>query len=218
MALSDVDRQLLQRCVTDQPNAWEEFVDRFLGLVLHVVDHAGRSRQITIPPQDREDIAAEVFLALIADDYKVLKRFRQHSSLATYLTVIARASSEKSEAKMLSAGATRVLNPYRTGGGLMVRQLLHPSVTEFMDAIQQFGDPELCLEEIQIQSGSQLAGKSLDNSPIKSEMDVLVVGIRRDTADLIFNPPSTLALDAGDMLLVMAHPQSLRRLEKLAEG
>ena len=41
-------------------------------------------------PQDEEDLASEFFLKVIRDDYAVLRRFRGESSLATYLTVIAR--------------------------------------------------------------------------------------------------------------------------------
>jgi len=37
-----------------------------------------------------EDLAAEAFLALISDDFAVLRRFRGESSLATYLTVVTR--------------------------------------------------------------------------------------------------------------------------------
>ncbi|HEY2415439.1 MAG TPA: sigma-70 family RNA polymerase sigma factor [Pirellulaceae bacterium] len=90
MALSDIDRQLLQRCLTRQPNAWEDFVDRFLGLVVHVVSHASTSRSIAVSQHDLEDLASEVFIAILADDYAVLRRFRGQSSLATYLTVISR--------------------------------------------------------------------------------------------------------------------------------
>lgn len=90
MALSDVDRQLLQRCLARQPRAWEDFVDRFLGLVLHVVQHTGQCRSIAISQHDLEDLASEVFVAILADDYAVLRRFRGQSSLATYLTVVAR--------------------------------------------------------------------------------------------------------------------------------
>lgn len=90
MALSDIDRQLLQRCLTRQPHAWEDFVDRFLGLVIHVINHTSVSRSIAISPHDLEDLASEVFVAILADDYAALRRFRGQSSLATYLTVISR--------------------------------------------------------------------------------------------------------------------------------
>jgi RNA polymerase sigma-70 factor, ECF subfamily len=90
VALSDIDRQLLQRCLARQPHAWEDFVDRFLGLVVHVVRHTSHSRSIAVSQHDQEDLASEVFVAVLADDYAVLRRFRGQSSLATYLTVISR--------------------------------------------------------------------------------------------------------------------------------
>ncbi|HUS39313.1 MAG TPA: sigma-70 family RNA polymerase sigma factor [Pirellulales bacterium] len=90
MALSEIDRSLLERCLSRDSEAWKEFVDRFMGLVVHVVNHTAGSRSIEITAQDREDLSAEVLLEVIASDFSVLRRFRGQSSLATYLTVIAR--------------------------------------------------------------------------------------------------------------------------------
>jgi RNA polymerase sigma-70 factor, ECF subfamily len=90
VALSEIDRNLLARCLARKPRAWEDFVDRFMGLVLHVIDHSAQCRSIRLPPDDREDIAGEVFLAIVKDDMAVLRRFRGEASLATYLTVITR--------------------------------------------------------------------------------------------------------------------------------
>ncbi|MBC8350797.1 MAG: sigma-70 family RNA polymerase sigma factor [Planctomycetes bacterium] len=90
MSLSDIDRDLLQRCLCSGSRAWEDFVDRFLGLVVHVVNHTSQSRSIRLSPQDREDLAAEVMFTIVDNDFAVLRRFRGDSSLATYLTVIAR--------------------------------------------------------------------------------------------------------------------------------
>lgn len=90
MALSEIDRSLLQRCLARKPRAWEDFVDRFMGLVVHVVNHSVQTRSLRLPPEDREDLVAQVFLTLVKDDLAVLRHFRGESSLATYLTVIAR--------------------------------------------------------------------------------------------------------------------------------
>ena len=40
--------------------------------------------------EDRDDLAAEVFLAIVKDDLALLRRFRGQSSLATYLPVVSR--------------------------------------------------------------------------------------------------------------------------------
>ena len=90
VALSDIDRSLLERCLANKPRAWEDFVDRFLGLVIHVINHTAQSRSILLSPADREDLVSEVMMAIVTDDMAVLRRVRGQSSLATYLPVIAR--------------------------------------------------------------------------------------------------------------------------------
>jgi RNA polymerase sigma-70 factor (ECF subfamily) len=90
VALTAVDRALLQRCLSHSPGAWNDFVDRFLGLIYHVVQHTAHLRSMPLRAEDVEDLAAEVLLQIVAADYAVLRQFRGESSLATYLTVIAR--------------------------------------------------------------------------------------------------------------------------------
>lgn len=90
MALTPVDRDLLRSLVQKDPGSWNDFVDRYLSLFYHVVHSTAHLRSVRLTPEDVEDIAAEVLLQLVADDYKALKAFRGNASLATYLTVIAR--------------------------------------------------------------------------------------------------------------------------------
>ncbi|MEM6468226.1 MAG: sigma-70 family RNA polymerase sigma factor [Planctomycetota bacterium] len=90
MSLSDIDKILLQRCLDGAPRAWQDFVERFLGLVIHVANHTAQARSIVLDDSTREDLVAEVFLTLLASDRAVLRKFRRDSSLATYLTVISR--------------------------------------------------------------------------------------------------------------------------------
>jgi len=61
-----------------------------MGLVIHVVNHTAQSRGMQLPPEDRDDLCASVFLAVVDNDLTVLRNFRSQCSLATYLTVIAR--------------------------------------------------------------------------------------------------------------------------------
>jgi RNA polymerase sigma-70 factor (ECF subfamily) len=90
VALSEIDRNLLERCLQGKPRAWEDFVDRFMGLVMHVINHTAQARGARLGPEDREDLCAEVFLSIVKDDFALLRHFRGQSSLATYLTVVAR--------------------------------------------------------------------------------------------------------------------------------
>lgn len=90
MALTTVDKSLLLRCLNHESGAWNDFVDRYLGMIYHVIHYTAYLRSVSVGPEDVEDIAAEVLLQIVADDYAVLRQFRGKSSLATYLTVIAR--------------------------------------------------------------------------------------------------------------------------------
>lgn len=92
MPLTDIDKDLLKRCLSRQPGSWNDFVDRYLSLIYHVIHHTAHLRSAKLAPEDVEDIAAEVLVQIVNDDYKVLREFRGASSLATYLTVIARRS------------------------------------------------------------------------------------------------------------------------------
>jgi len=90
VVLTEIDRGLLERCLQGKPRAWEDFVDRFMGLVVHVVNHTAQIRGLRLGPEDRDDLVSEVFLGILRNDFAVLRHFRGQSSLATYLTVVAR--------------------------------------------------------------------------------------------------------------------------------
>ncbi len=85
-----VDRDLLKRCLAREAGSWNDFVDRFLSLIYHTIGYTAHLRSVRVGPEDMEDIAAEVLLRIVADNFKVLRDFRKESSLATYLAVVAR--------------------------------------------------------------------------------------------------------------------------------
>jgi RNA polymerase sigma-70 factor, ECF subfamily len=90
VALTEIDRELLKRCLTGDSTSWKDFVDRFLGLFIHVVNHTAHARSVRIGPDDIDDLCSEIFVELVDKDFLILRQFRGNSSLATYLAVIAR--------------------------------------------------------------------------------------------------------------------------------
>ena len=85
-----MDRDLLKRCLNRDPGSWNDFVDRFLSLIYHVIGYTAHLRSVRLSPEDLEDLAAEVLLKIVANDFRILREFRGEASLATYLTVVAR--------------------------------------------------------------------------------------------------------------------------------
>ena len=131
MALSEIDRNLLERCLHHNPRAWEDFVDRFMGLVVHVINHAARSRSIRLSAADRDDLCAEVFLATLKDDFAVLRNFRGKSSLATYLTVVARRVVVRELLSRMSAARLGDSAPPHAGDDEIPDP--HPSIEERLE-------------------------------------------------------------------------------------
>lgn len=105
MALTEIDRELLRRCLAVEPGGWKDFVDRFVGLFVHVIQHTAHARSVKLTQHDTDDLSAEVLLTILANDAAVLRQFRGQCSLATYLTVVARRVVVREMAKRRMAEA-----------------------------------------------------------------------------------------------------------------
>ncbi len=97
------DQALLQRCLLGDPAAWTAFVERFAALFAFVVDRTAGQRRQLLAGADRDDILADILLEIIHRDAAVLRSFAGRSSLATYLTVVARRVSVRSLARLAAA-------------------------------------------------------------------------------------------------------------------
>jgi voltage-gated potassium channel len=65
---------------------------------------------------------------------------------------------------------------------------------------------------------SSLVGRSLKASPIRSELGIIIVAIKKPGAKMQFNPVPESLLEAGDLLITLGHRQQLDRLESMARG
>ncbi len=90
MPLVETDRQILNRCLEREPGAWEDFVDRFLGVFIHVISQSGYARSVKLSQADIDDLCSEIFVTLLKNEFAVLRHFKGRSSLASYLVVVAR--------------------------------------------------------------------------------------------------------------------------------
>jgi voltage-gated potassium channel len=133
------------------------------------------------------------------------------------LHIVARAAEEQAEAKLLRAGATHVVAPTIIGGHRMAVALTKPAVSDFMDSITANG-LGLVFEQIKIDATSDLAGRELRATPIRSELDVVIISIRRQDGQTIFSPPGDCKIEAGDILIAIGRADGLAKLEQMARG
>ncbi|MEN8264262.1 MAG: potassium channel protein [Nitrospirota bacterium] len=131
------------------------------------------------------------------------------------LKIVARASEDGAEQKLLRAGADKVISPYSLGGLRIDQTILKPAVVDFIEFATKSGNLELQMEEIKVKSKSQIVDHSLDECGIRKEMGIIIVAIKRETGEMEFNPMSTSVINLGDTLVAMGETKQLQALEEL---
>jgi len=131
--------------------------------------------------------------------------------------IVARAAAEQAESKLIRAGANRVVAPTIIGGHRMAMALTKPAVGDFLDSITA-NHLELGFEQLEVDSVSSLVDRKLSETVIRSELNIVVVSIRRYNGEIIFNPSGETKIESGDMLIAIGNAESLARLNALARG
>jgi voltage-gated potassium channel len=134
------------------------------------------------------------------------------------LFIVARAESEGAEVKLRRAGASRVVSPYSIGGHRVAQAVLRPAAMDFIELATRTGHLELQIEETPVLPGSPLVGRTLKASPVRSELGVMVVAIKKPDGKMAFNPSSQAVLEKGDLLIALGRREQLDRLAELAAG
>jgi len=133
-------------------------------------------------------------------------------SLRPDVFVLARASEEKNEPKLLRAGANRVVSPYLIGGRRIAQMLKRPTVVDFVDIAMMGSHLGLMMEEAKIGEKSSLIGKNLIDSHLRKDYGVIIVAIKKQSGDMVFNPTPAEKLDAGDVIVVIGKKEDMKRM------
>jgi len=107
--------------------------------------------------------------------------------------------------------------PTIIGGHRMAMALTKPAVGDFLDSVTA-NHLELGFEQLEVDAVSTLVGRKLSESVIRSELNIVIVSIRRNDGQIIFNPSGETKIESGDMLIAIGNAESLARLNDLARG
>jgi voltage-gated potassium channel len=151
---------------------------------------------------------AATLVAALASDADNLFVALSGRALNPELFIVARARDDASTAKLLRAGADRVVNPQEIGGARMAELIAHPHVAAFLDVVTGPRTLEFRLEEIIVEPGSPVAGGRLDRLP--GGAHVLAVGPGDGT--FTTRPPAATVLGVGDVLIVAGTGRELAEL------
>jgi voltage-gated potassium channel len=132
------------------------------------------------------------------------------------LMIVARANEESAESKLMKAGANKVVSPTRIGSHQMAQALLKPAVSAFIELTTMVDSVELGFEEILIGDNASFVDRTVKESGIRSDLDVIIVAIRRSDGEMLFNPSFDTVIRGGDRLIAVGRRENLGKLEKLA--
>jgi voltage-gated potassium channel len=134
------------------------------------------------------------------------------------LFILARCGEEGTEKKLIRAGATKVISPYKIGANRMAWAVLRPSVVDFIDIAVGSQSLELQLEEIRVAPGSTLVAKTLISPGMRRDWGVMIIAIKKNDGQMMFNPESTTSIEAEDVLITIGERPAIQKLEQVASG
>jgi voltage-gated potassium channel len=159
---------------------------------------------------------ARVLVTALSTDADNLYVTLTARSMAPGLFIVSRAASEAAVGKLVQAGADRVVNPQDLGGARMAALAFQPHVAEFLDVIMHDGSLEFRLEEVEVPTGSPLAGQTLRSARIHDRTGTLVLAMRHPDREFRTNPPPTAQIEGGEILIVIGDSGQVAALRALA--
>jgi voltage-gated potassium channel len=130
--------------------------------------------------------------------------------------IVARANEDSSIEKLRKAGANRVFSPYKVGGRQMALAALRPNVIDFLTDIGgEPGTESYQIEELRVDPGSAVAGKSLRDLNLSRDCGVIVIGLRRGKQPMIYNPRADARIEGNDIMIAIVPTSRLKDLAEL---
>lgn len=161
---------------------------------------------------------ARALISVVASDADNLYITMSARLLNDRLFIVSRAEDERSEQKLLRAGASRVVSPYVIGGSRVAQAVLRPAVVDFLELATRTEHLELNIEEAKLADNSKLVGATLEASPLAREHGLMVVAIKKPSGTMMFNPSPEIRLEAGDTLIMLGGRRALDQIAALANA
>lgn len=129
------------------------------------------------------------------------------------LHIVARSIEPSSEAKLKKAGADVVVSPNEIGGQRMAVLALNTKITNVLDIVSNNKDEStINVFEIKIETGSNLAGKSLQEANVRVRTGLTVLAIIRNNEKFL-NPSPEIVLNTGDRLMVLGKEEQVENMK-----
>lgn len=124
------------------------------------------------------------------------------------LFIVSRAMDERSKNFMLKAGANHVVLPYEMAGIKIANALIKPGLHDFFEIYN------LRIEEIEVESGSPLAGKTIKELNLTNLYNIYIVSVIKSSGEVIAPPTAGTLIEEGDIILILGKKENIEKFEK----
>lgn len=170
----------------------------------HVLEQAGIARASVVASVLSED-ATNVFVTLTA------------RAMKPDLLLIARGENRRTEDKLRSCGADKVVLPTEIGATRVSQLIVRPAAEEMLDSIASTGELDLAglgleFDEIELGPSSPLANRVIGDVQVRGAYGYLIIAIRRKDGSLLMHPNEDTHLAIGDRLIVLGYQDDMPQL------
>jgi len=167
----------------------------------------------------------------IGDDVEILFCFFAKDSDNVFLTISARSIDKDltiiaivddpdSAAKLMAAGANKIIDPYEICGRKTYQMLIKPDLTTILDETV-FGRHDLHIAQIEIPEGSWLNQRKASALKLNEKHNLILIGVvdKELSEDLQFViGEKEHTLDAGDVLVVLGPAREISLFKEEVEN
>lgn len=147
--------------------------------------------------------SAQALIACVADDSDNLVVALSVKAIRPDLRVICRATEQRSERKLKLAGADAVVTPQAVGAERLALLAIQPELAQIFDVVVGDSPVEFHVEEVDIEPGCAVDGKSILESEIRQISGALILAVESPGDRVLVNPGPDVVLGAGERLVVV---------------
>lgn len=129
------------------------------------------------------------------------------------IRIVSKGAGQKMKEKLQRAGADATVCPNLIGGLRMASEMVRPTVVSFLDLMLRDTNRTMRIDEIKISSKSSYLGKTLKESRLKENFDILVLAILEGDK-LIYNPTAEISFTQKSTLIFMGDEKQVARMRK----
>ena len=132
-------------------------------------------------------------------------------SIRPKMTIVARAEHPATEAKLLRAGASRVICAQAMGAIRIANVITRPNIVDFVEVANKGVGLEM--HEYDVRPESRINGMQLRDTLLRQTTGATLVAIKRADGETLFNPEPDTELKTGDTLILVGPAGVSGRLE-----